>query len=63
MDKKQERIQELEEEFKQLMEQVVYDCATDEQGQKVKSCSRCMQNMGRTESHDVTCLKELEAEQ
>lgn len=52
------REQELEEEFKQLMEQAVYDCDTDEQGHKVKRCNRCMYNAGRTTTGTVICTKE-----
>lgn len=57
------RMQDFEQQIKAIMEQAVYDCATDEAGYKVKRCNKCMQNMGRTAGHAIICLKELEAKQ
>lgn len=53
-------IHELEKKFKQLMEQAVYDCATDEAGHKVKRFNQCMQNMGIKVGYEVLCLKNIE---
>jgi len=55
------RKQDFEQEIKAIMDQAVYDCATDEAGHKVKRCNQCMQNMGITIGHEILCLKELEA--
>lgn len=55
------REKEFEKQMKELIEQAVYECATDEAGHKVKRCNKCMQNMGSTAEHEILCLKELEA--
>ena len=57
------RIQELEQQMKEILKNAVYDCALDESGQKVNRCSQCMSNMGIKVGNKVLCFKELESEQ
>lgn len=47
--------------MQEILEQAVYDCATDEAGHKVKRCNKCMQNIGSKIDKGTMCLKELEA--
>ena len=41
-----DRLLELEQETKVILERAVYDCDIDEAGHKVKRCNQCMQNVG-----------------
>ena len=59
MDKIQERIEEQDKELHEILDNAVYDCDIDEQGHKVKRCSRCMCYAGRTTTGEGICIKEL----
>lgn len=48
MDNIEKRIVELDRELQEILDNAVYDCEIDEQGHKIKRCSRCMNFLGRS---------------
>ena len=55
-----DKIQELENQYKQILDQMVYGCDIDAKHQKIKRCNKCSYNLGFDAAHKVICLQELE---